>query len=52
MDTTMKAFFDNASEFNQATDFMFYRCAQFLVMTWQPSVPADAATTACAVFRL
>jgi hypothetical protein len=52
IDTTMKAFFYNASEFNQAADFMFYRCAQFLVMAWQPFIPADASATACAVFRL
>jgi hypothetical protein len=31
-DTAMKAFFNNAPEFNQTADFMFNRCAQLLVM--------------------
>jgi hypothetical protein len=52
IDATMKAFFYDAPEFNQAADFIFYRCAQRPVMARQPFVLADSATTACAIFRL
>jgi hypothetical protein len=52
IDATMKAFFYDAPEFNQAADFIFYRCTQRPVMARQPFVLADSATTACAIFRL